>query len=95
MYVSFSTRLQLVGQYLGVTLTSAMGSLLHSSKGAVGYTAPINVAFLGLLGAATLIAIFYNGDDPRANANANINASAANAGSINANNEEHDEENPE
>jgi hypothetical protein len=67
-----SSGLQLVGQYLGIVLTTAMGYLLekYSSKGdddneMFGFAAPVNIVLLALMGLCAVVAFCYSGADPR------------------------------
>jgi hypothetical protein len=65
-----SAGLQFVGQYLGIFLTDGMEQMLNSSSNddrmPVGFSAPVNSAILALMFVSMILALFYNGDDPRA-----------------------------
>lgn len=92
-----SAGLQLVGQYLGVAFVDIMQKLLthagdHGGNQKTGFAAPINMAFLGLLGASAATALFYNGEDPRANANNTTVATTTESEVMMAGNDQEDEE---
>jgi MFS family permease len=65
-----SAGLQFVGQYLGILLTDGMEYMLKTSSNddgmSVGFSAPVNIAILALMFLSTVVAMLYNGDDPRA-----------------------------
>ena len=64
-----SAGLQMVGQYLAVVMVNGMSYLIESESGgeSYGFSAKVNIAYIGLLAVSSFFACCYNSEDLRAN----------------------------
>ncbi len=64
-----SAGLQMVGQYLAVVMVNGMSYLIESESGGekYGFSAKVNIAYIGLLAVSSFFACCYHSEDLRAN----------------------------